>query len=389
MAPMIDLERIDGPDDHRPGHTVIESPGPRGSRRTLVGLAAIALLVVGALVLLSGGGDSGDDRAEAPTTTERPPRTSRPPRSTTQPPSPAVFDVEVPELLRANLPGQSLYVVTAIAITRLEFDTGRVTIAPGLLPGGNVPTDAAVIDGKLVVSQPSRSTAFPADLSSGGEVIAGTLDAVYRSGRLFEIDYRDDDAPFGVQEYDANGQVINAWQVPRTAWVGGAVGDRLVAQSAGRNYLLSPNGEIEPVNTGDLLFVSDQAIVTRQCDDELACSLVIEDAVTRDLLVVTPFDDQFYSSQFGPLVGPDGMTAVISDDFGTPWLTDLAANWTVAVLDPMTRPAWSATGDVVVARSGEESRGIVAFSPGDGFTKFGLDLSRVDLGSDTVILAIG
>jgi hypothetical protein len=391
--PLLDLERLQAPSGPEPAveRTVVEQGVPRASRRGLAALAAIAVLSVGAVLVLAGG--DTDDRSDGsePTTTSGPDRTTRPRRSTTT--VAARVDVQiaaVPPLLGAPTGGLSLYGLKGAGLFRLELDTGALSIVSShTLPSGPFPGSMHLRDGRLVVLLGDGVYVTPLDLSGAPSWlrdVRGDIGFGGRSHRIlrgFDYDQRSGMVR-EVREFDLDGNEVASWRVPEHSWPVDATGDRLIVQAAGRMYFVDGSGAVEPFAVGDLIDVNGQQILWRGCDEQLSCSLWHDDVEQRTSRKL-PFDADMFGS-WGPLVAPDGATAVALAE-GEVRLVEVSTGRLIASVPTTARPAWSPDGDWLFAC--DERGDIVAISTRDG-NRVELDLPEVaGSGSPDVMLAVG
>jgi hypothetical protein len=399
--PLLDLERI--PASAVPEASVARTVtdrgaprGPRASRRGLASLAAVAVLAVGSIAVLSGGDDGADD-ANAPTTTSEPDRTTRPRRSTTTVPERVEAQIAAaPLLLGVPTGGLSLYGLNGAGLFRLELDTGALTIVSShTLPSGPVHGSMHLRDGRLVVLLGDGYYVTPLDLSEAPTWVGGVRGDIGLGGwsdrilRGFDLDRRSG-VVREVREYDLDGNEVATWRVPEHSWPVDAMGDRLIVQAAGRLYLVDSGeevdggGQVEPFAIGDVVHVSGPRILWRGCDDQLSCSLWVDDFEQRTSRRL-PFDGAFHGP-WAALVAPDGATAVTLVG-GETQLLEVSTGRLIASVPTTARPAWSPDGAWLFAC--DKFGDIVAISTRAG-DRVEFDLPDIaGTGSPGAMLAVG
>jgi hypothetical protein len=391
--PLLDLERLQASSSPEPAveRAVAEQGRPRASRRGVAALAAVAVLSVGAVLVLSGGDtDDAGDPSE-PTTTSEPDRTTRPRRSTTTVPGRVEAQIAAtPPLLGAPTGGLSLYGLKGAGLFRLELDTGALSIVSShTLPSGPFPVSMHLRDGRLVVLLGDGVYVTPLDLSAAPTWLRDVRGDVGFGGRSDRILRGfDHDQMSGmvreVREFDLDGNEVARWHVPEHSWPVDAIGDRLIVQAAGRMYFVDGGGAVEPFAVGDLIDVNGQQILWRACDEQLSCSMWhddIEQRMSRRL----PFDAETFGP-WGPLVAPDGATAVALAGREVQ-LVEVSTGRLIASVPTTARPAWSPDGDWLFAC--DELGDIVAISTRGG-DRVEFDLPDVaGSGSPDAMLAVG
>jgi hypothetical protein len=259
--------------------------------------------------------------------------------------------------------GLSLYALSGRDLVRVDLDTGVVTVRQRALDRGftdSFNSAVMVLDGRLVVARDGRVFVATTDLDGDPEA----LDDVFFNGslspdRLVTMEWASSpEDPLEVREFDADGRLVNLWNLPAQSWAAGVVGDRVVAQAAGRIYLVAPDGDVEPVGVGEPVHVRNSHILWRHCDDELRCSLSLADLANGTSQPVPHLDQGEYWF-FGRTIAPDGRFASVMLG-NTHRLIWLATGAELAELDARTQPAWSPDASWVFTRADDET--LVAIS---------------------------
>jgi hypothetical protein len=355
-APLIDLVRIDSAAGvmHESQHAVVEQRGPHLPWRRSLLTAVVALVVLWAAVEVLSGGDAGrKDEAGDSTTTQPEETTTRPPprRTTTTWQSP-VIDAQITSpgpVLGTSTGGRALYVVSPSNLVRVALDSGAITArtnafrdCPPCSPAIGHTVGATVVDGRLVIARDGQVFVVETDLRDDARQLEGvTFDGRW-SGRLLTVRTSVSPAePVEVRESDPDGHVLRTWTLPPEAEVVGAVGDRLVAESGGRIYLVSDSSEAVPYAVGEVIYAGNSMLLWRHCDDHLACSISLDDIDRRTSTILSGIDGADVHD-FGEPVAPDGRTAAVR--VGNELrLVDVLTGTVLAGLDGVTHPAWSFT----------------------------------------------
>jgi hypothetical protein len=388
-APLLELPRVDITPEPESGVERAVVEGRRGWRPSGSVMALVALLVVlvGAVLLLSGG-DNGDE-ASAPTTSS-PSETTRPrrPRSTTTQP-PVLTETLAPPVLGAPTGGLSLYAVSGTAMVRVELDSGTVTVVRSAFRGSGSYTNAVVVsDGRVVVGRDSEVYVLPADILGEPQRLEGfDLESSFNTGRLLSVEGGfPEGTDIDVREFDPDGNILNEWRVPSPSWMLAAMGDRLLVQAAGQLYLLGTDGSVELYGTGETLFAGGTKLLWRRCDENLVCSVMLDDVVTGDSFPVASSGDERFYGYYAQSISPDGRFAVVTID-DEPRLVDLATGEERSGPSPNMQPAWSPDSAWLFTR-GERDELLAISTRGLETVEIPMPEGFV-LGTSELVLAVG
>lgn len=270
----------EAPPDSEPVQRVAVG-GDRGRRGRTVALAALALLIVGGL-LLGGGDDATSGRpqdGDGPTTTARASTTTRPRTATTSTSTTVVLGPILPEK-------------TGAAVLLYSESTGRwawVELDTGLVRPVEVPSDdaysAVPVRGGVVVQREGDAVFVP--LPEGEEVVLGTAEQLVSAGlpdAVWFVQLGMGAGPPGTADSTArlvglDGSVRATVGTPQLFYATGATRDGLVFTSGGRTYLARAEG-IEQLGVGDVLAVADPFVVILTCDEQAVCGPEVLDTRT-------------------------------------------------------------------------------------------------------------
>jgi hypothetical protein len=311
------------------GLGVVEVGGPSGGgRRRALALGAGAIAVVGALAVLSRGGDqaTGDnanDRTAASTTTTRAGATTTSEASvTTATPTTAVLVLGplLPELSGVSL----IYVGSGGQVQRADLDTGRVESLPVKL--GNDGGQVMSLGGDALIAMNHSGergpgvTIYPA---GGGEPVHVVGQQFWKSttpGRVWVLENNffggDPTSSVNLIEFDASGVAQRNLALPQGVNWAFPVGDAVFVVVAGGVYRFDPDtgrsglvahGEIRS-SYGDAAATAMSSIDMYVCDAALTCAIKTFDPDGNEIAsrAADVSSDGSQSAPDGEIPSPDG-----------------------------------------------------------------------------------
>ena len=284
--------------------------GPRDTdgrnHRDLIVLGAVVALVVGALVFV--GRDSNGQQAApaATTTTSTTVRRATSLSSTTTTAPATTTSTTLPALQLGEPSGVKLLVGTDNRFMSLiDLDSG-VTSRTVITPGYFVPTAAGIVittqNGEAnFVREPYDEVGV--DLGHGDSVHPSALD-----DRVWLTQYSSSSMTF--REVDTSGAVAAGPFTVALAQVIGGVSDGVVVAAPGSIYLIDRSGSIHRIGSGEAIAAGGDSVLATQCDDQLRCGLVVIDALTTKVRMVSGLGDTS-AANISIVISPDGTTAAI------------------------------------------------------------------------------
>jgi hypothetical protein len=323
LAGLDGLERLGVADNL--GVVEVGGGSPGGRKRRAMAFGVGVVVVVGALAVLSRGGDqaTGDDAKTPTATTTARPRTNTTipvaPLTTTPTPTTAV------RVLGPLLPAPSgvslVFVGSGGAVQRADLDTGRIETLP--IEIGN--------DGGHQLMSLGGDAMAVMDFSGGrgpGVAIypAGGGDPVYVAGQQFwrsttpgrvwilANNFGDSVEPVGLKELDSAGVVRRSLTLPDGVGWAFPVGDAIFMSVAGGVYRFDPQtststlvayGEIRS-SFGDGSAVPPDRVDMFVCDDKLVCAIKTFDATGEQIASRPPDSSSSNAGSSGEVASPDG-----------------------------------------------------------------------------------
>ena len=327
-----------------PGASTPGFEAPRRSRSVTIGAAA-ALLVVGVIVVASGGLPGGADEPnggqdedalplEEPTTqpeaTEPP--DGRPGAPTEEPADPGSVRpadgdpgegnaaADLGDLAELDSPDGTLVVVGSTGIAVADLTTGEVTERRDEGPGTRSQQGATIVDDVIVQARGDAVRLHPLDLSDEPEVldVDGWRVLAAPGGTVWVGGHETDLNATPRQEWTpvdpTTGQVGASVEVPVQAQVHGATEDGLVISRGGRAFVLD-GGQASPITTDDgvLLHAGPGGVLWHHCTSPFDCGFDVTaagEAPARASGAVA-LEDWNVGSQQPAWLSEDGGTAVL------------------------------------------------------------------------------
>ena len=359
------------PDDGYPRQSKVVEVGrprrPGQTKRVVVG-AAIALLIV--VVLGATGGGGTEQVAEPETTTTS---TRRPSTTTTRAPRTTTSTTTLPPGPMLDQPtGITLVLLRERSLDTADLDTGQVeTVFQSTYFSWLVPTSEP--SGIVYVDDQPQALFMPFPLAvTQAKRRLGPAVILVRSAQPHQVWLATDqtDRLLVTQVDTGDGHIVTSpVPLPIGSNLFGSVYGGLVAEAAGRIFLIEDGGDVRPIAEGRGLAAGGNQVAAYSCDDVLQCGLEVIDVATGDSRRIAPPPGTAPYEYTQASFSPDGSLLAIwmqaDFEFGL-YLWDLRTEEVTAV--PGTQefggggpPEWSPKGTWLFWTGGA----VYAYHPGD------------------------